>query len=120
MSAPPSAEELASATGVKRSADRSEMAGWLESRRGQGMALLGSRDIEGRASEYGIEPWSTLEASIDEDATERLGKALAELRRAKDSVELDRMTRAVGRRSPGTPRRSTAGTTRSVGTGAAD
>ena len=95
MSAPPSAEALASATGVKRSVDRSEMAGWLESRRGQGMALLGSRDIEGRASEYGIEPWSTLEASIDEDATERLGKALAELRRAKDSVELDRMTRAV-------------------------
>ena len=38
---------------------------------------------------------SSLEAVVDEDATERLGKALAELRRAKDSVELDRMTRAV-------------------------
>ena len=95
MSAPPSAEELADETGVSRSLDRSELAGWLESRRGQGMALLGSRDIEPRAMEYGVEAWSTLEAVVDEDATERLGKALAELRRAKDSVELDRMTRAV-------------------------
>lgn len=95
MSAPPSPEELKSQTGVGQSVDRSELAGWLESRRGQGMALLGSRDIELRAVEYGVEAWSTLEAVVDEDATERLGKALAELRRSKDSVELDRMTRAV-------------------------
>lgn len=95
MSAPPSPEELASSTGVSRSVDRSELAGWLESRRGRDVALLGSRDIEQRAAEYGVENWSTLEAAVDEDATERLGKALAELRRAKDSVELDRMTRAV-------------------------
>ncbi len=95
MSAPPSPEELASSTGVSRSVDRSELAGWLESRRGRDVALLGSRDIEQRATEYGVENWSTLEAVVDEDATERLGKALAELRRAKDSVELDRMTRAV-------------------------
>ena len=95
MSAPPSPDELASSTGVSRSVDRSELAGWLESRRGRDVALLGSRDIEQRATEYGVENWSTLEAVVDEDATERLGKALAELRRAKDSVELDRMTRAV-------------------------
>jgi Xaa-Pro aminopeptidase len=95
MSAPPSADELALRTGVTHSADRSELMGWLESRRGQRMALLGSRDIEGRATEYGVEAWPTLEAVVDEDATERLGKALAELRRSKDSVELDRMTRAV-------------------------
>ncbi len=95
MSAPSSPEELASSTGVSRSVDRSELAGWLESRRGRDVALLGSRDLEQRATEYGVENWSTLEAVVDEDATERLGKALAELRRAKDSVELDRMTRAV-------------------------
>ena len=95
MSAPPSPEELASRTGVGEALDRSELAGWLESRRGQGLALLGSRDIELRATEYGVEPWSTLEAVVDEDATDRLGRALAELRRAKDAVELDRMTRAV-------------------------
>ena len=95
MSAPPSADELATETGVSRSVDRSELAGWLESRRGRGMALLGSRDVELRATEYGVESWSSLEAVVDEDATERLGRALAELRRAKDSVELDRMTRAV-------------------------
>ena len=95
MSAPPSPDELASQTGVAQSVDRSELSGWLESRRGAGMALLGSRDIELRATEYGVEAWPTLEAIVDEDATDRLGKALAELRRAKDSVELDRMTRAV-------------------------
>ena len=95
MSAPPSADELAAETGVSRSVDRSELAGWLESQRGRGMALLGSRDVELRATEYGVESWSSLEAVVNEDATERLGKALAELRRAKDSVELDRMTRAV-------------------------
>ena len=95
MSAPPSAEELARETGVPRSIDRSELAGWLESQRGRGMALLGSRDVELRAAEYGVGSWSSLEAVVDEDATERLGKALAELRRAKDAVELDRMTRAV-------------------------
>ena len=95
MSAPPSPEELAAETGVTRSVDRSELTGWLESRRGRGMALLGSRDVELRATEYGVESWSSLEAVVDEDATERLGKALAELRRAKDAAELDRMTRAV-------------------------
>ncbi|MDE2746083.1 MAG: aminopeptidase P family protein [Chloroflexota bacterium] len=95
MSAPPSPEELTSQTGVAQSVDRSELSGWLESRRGRGMALLGSRDIEQRATEYGVKAWSTLEAVVDEDATDRLGRALAELRRSKDSVELDRMTRAV-------------------------
>ena len=95
MSAPPSADELAAETGVSRSVDRAELAGWLESRRGRGMALLGSRDVELRATEYGVESWSSLEAVVDEEATEHLGKALAELRRAKDAVELDRMTRAV-------------------------
>lgn len=95
MSAPPSAAELGAATGVSNSLDRSELSGWLESQRGRDLALLGSRDIESRASEYGVDAWSTLEAVVDEDATERLGRALAELRRAKDALELDRMTRAV-------------------------
>ena len=95
MSAPPSADELASETGVKHSVDRSELNAWLETRRGQGLALLGSRDIEQRAAEYGVESWTSLEAVIDESATDQLGRALAELRRAKDTVELDRMTRAV-------------------------
>ncbi len=95
MSAPPSADELAGTTGVGRAQDRAELGGWLESQRGRDLALLGSRDIEARASEYGVDAWSTLEAVVDEDATERLGQALAELRRAKDALELDRMTRAV-------------------------
>ncbi len=95
MSAPPSAQALSRVTGVERSLDRSNLAGWLEARRGQKLALLGSRDIESRASEYGVDAWPRLEAVIDEEATDRLGRALAELRRAKDAVELDRMTRAV-------------------------
>ena len=95
MSAPPSPEELASSTGVMQSVDRSELTAWLESRRGQGMALLGSRDIESRAAEYGLDSWSSLEAVIDEDATRQLGKALADRRRAKDENELERMRRAA-------------------------
>ena len=95
MSAPPSAEELEGATGVERSVDRSELGGWLESQRGQPLALLGSRDIEQRGPEYGVDAWSALETDVDENATDRLGRALAEIRRAKDAAELDRITRAV-------------------------
>ncbi len=95
MSAPPSPDALAESTGVERSVDRSELGGWLESRRGQSLALLGSRDIESRAAEYGVDSWSSLEAVVDEASTDRLGRALAELRRAKDDDELDRIRRAV-------------------------
>ncbi|MYJ57850.1 MAG: aminopeptidase P family protein [Chloroflexi bacterium] len=95
MSAPPSAEALAAETGVTHSVDRAVLPGGLAARRGRGRALRGARDREARATEYGADSWSTLEAIVDEDATDRLGRALAGLRRAKDSVELDRMTRAV-------------------------
>ena len=95
QSAPPSPDALAAETGVERSVDRSELAPWLEAQRGQPLALLGSRDIEQRAADYGVDAWAALETDIDDDATERIGRALAELRRSKDHVELARISRAV-------------------------
>ena len=95
MSAPSSPQTLAAETGIDHAVDRAELGAWLEQLRGADLALLGSRDIETRAVEYGLGAWSTLEAIVDEDVSEQLGRRLAELRRAKDTVELDRLTRAV-------------------------
>lgn len=95
MSPPPSAEEQADRTAISRTLDFSNLSSWLAERRGQPLALLGNRDIERRGAEYGVENWSALEPTVDEDSTERLGRALAERRRAKDALEMDRMRRAV-------------------------
>lgn len=95
MSATPSPGELADRTGIARTLDRSELPRWLEQRRGSPLALLGSRDIEARAAEYGLDTWRALEATVEEAATDRLGRLLAELRRTKDTVEQDRIQRAV-------------------------
>ena len=94
MSEPPSAALQAERTGVEAD-DFSDFGDWLASRRGQPLALLGNRDLEQRGAEYGIENWSALEIVVDEDATERVGKALAERRRAKDGLELSHMRRAI-------------------------
>ena len=95
MSAPPSAEALAEETGVGLSVDRLELAGWLESRRGRGLVLLGSRDIETRATEYGVEAWSTLEAVVDEDATDGWARRWRSCA-GEDASEMDGwMTRRV-------------------------
>ena len=95
MSAPPSPAEQTQRSGVAASRDFSALPDWLEQRRGSGLALLGNRDIEQRASEYGAPGWASLELEIDEEATERLGRALAERRRAKDGLELSNMQQAV-------------------------
>ena len=95
MSPPPSPELQIERTAISRALDFSNLSGWLADRRGQPIALLGNRDIERRSAEYGVDNWSALEPSVDEDATERLGRALAERRRAKDALELDHMQRAV-------------------------
>ncbi len=95
MSPPPSAEVQAERTAIAQTRDFSNLAAWLAERRGRPIALLGNRDIERRGAEYGVHNWSALEPTVDEDATERLGRALAERRRAKDALELDRMQRAV-------------------------
>ena len=94
MSEPPSPQAQSERTGVAAD-DFAAFGDWLAARRGRPIALLGNRDIEQRAAEYGVENWSALEIVVDEDAVERLGNALAERRRAKDALELHHLRRAV-------------------------
>lgn len=94
MSEPPSPEAQAARSGAETD-DFSALADWLAARRGRPLALLGNRDIERRASEYGAENWAALEIAVDEEATERVGTALAERRRSKDTLELRHLRRAV-------------------------
>ena len=95
MSPRPTPEAQAEGTAIERTLDFSNLSGWLAERRGQPIVLLGNRDVEHRGSEYGVDNWSALEPTIDEAATEQLGRALADRRRAKDALELDRMQQAV-------------------------
>ncbi len=94
MSEPPSPEAQAARSGAETD-DFSALADWLAARRGRPLALLGNRDIERRAGEYGAENWAALEIVVDEEATERVGKALAGRRRSKDTLELRHLRQAV-------------------------
>ena len=94
MSEPPSPQEQSERTGVETE-DFSALGDWLAARRGRSVALLGNRDIEQRAAEYGVQNWSALEVALDEQATEQVGTALAERRRTKDALELAHLRRAV-------------------------
>ena len=94
MSEPPSPQEQSERTGLETD-DFSALGDWLAARRGRSLALLGNRDIEQRADEYGVPNWSALEVALDEQATEQVGTALAERRRAKDALELAHLRRAV-------------------------
>ena len=94
MSEPPSPQEQSERTGLETD-DFSALGDWLAARRGRSLALLGNRDIEQRAAEYGVPNWSALEVALDEQATQQVGTALAERRRAKDALELTHLRRAV-------------------------
>ena len=94
MSQPPSPQEQSERTGLDTD-DFSALGDWLAARRGRSVALLGNRDIEQRAAEYGVQNWAALEVALDEQAAEQVGTALAERRRAKDSLELSHLRRAV-------------------------
>lgn len=94
MSEPPSPQEQSERTGLETD-DFSALGDWLAARRGRSLALLGNRDIEQRAAEYGVQNWSALEVALDEQAAEQVGTALAERRRAKDALELTHLRRAV-------------------------
>lgn len=72
-----------------------ELRGWLEARRGEPLAVCGSPDILRLPRAYGLESWDALETSPDPTLSERLSATLAELRRAKDPLELERMRGAA-------------------------
>lgn len=72
-----------------------DFASWLEQRRAEPLALLGSSDITRRAGGYGLARWHTLEVSFDHDLSERLSTQVSEQRRAKDAAEVELMRQAA-------------------------
>jgi Xaa-Pro aminopeptidase len=90
------AEQLAADSGFERITPISNLSTWFEGRRGRPLAVLGNRDITGRAEAYGLPRWGTLEVAADEALEARLSTVLSRLRRAKDAGELASMRAAVG------------------------
>ncbi|MGK2966004.1 MAG: aminopeptidase P N-terminal domain-containing protein [Tepidiformaceae bacterium] len=88
-------EEVAHVTGVERVRPVDRLGEWLEKRRGEGLAILGNRDILEHSDVYGLEAWWRLEAEVDEEASGRLSEVVSETRRAKDAGELDLMRKAA-------------------------
>ncbi|MCX7618101.1 aminopeptidase P family protein [Tepidiforma sp.] len=71
------------------------LAGWLEARRGEPLAILGNRDLADRPAGYRLPPLDRFEAVFDDDLAARLSWHVSEARRAKDPAELDAMRRAA-------------------------
>ncbi len=88
-------EALAETTGIEHTRPLAALSGWLESHRGEPIALLGNPDIAHRPSSYGISRWDALELDIDGELSERLSAAVSDSRRAKDGIELVRMQAAA-------------------------
>ena len=91
----PSLQALGQASGLERVEGASSLGAWLERRRGEPLAVIGNDDIAQRPAKYGIESWSGLELTIDEEESARLRAVVAELRRAKDAHELALMRKAA-------------------------
>jgi len=72
-----------------------ELSGWLESRRGRRVALLGNPDITQTPGRYGLSSWSSLELDVDEQLSRRLSGQLDVIRRSKDAPELLHMRQAA-------------------------
>jgi len=79
---------LAIRTGLHRILPGAQLAGWLERRRGEPVAILGNTDITLNPARYGVENWASLELDRDDALAARLSEAVSEARRAKDPAEL--------------------------------
>jgi Xaa-Pro aminopeptidase len=88
-------EELRAESGIERVRPLGELGRWLESHRGDTLAVLGNHDIVNHSRGYAIESWLALETVADDDLSARLSEQLAESRRAKDGAELERMRAAA-------------------------
>lgn len=82
-------------TGLDRALPLGALAGWLEARRGEPLAVLGNHDVVHQPAAYGVAGWMALEPVIDDEAGARLTERLAESRRAKDDGEIARMRAAA-------------------------
>jgi Xaa-Pro aminopeptidase len=88
-------ETLAAQSAMEQVRPLAELGGWLERRRGEPLALLGNQDLPHRPEAYGLQNWTSLEISPDEELSSRLAAAVTEMRRAKDVVEIERMQSAA-------------------------
>lgn len=86
---------LAAESGVADVRPASDLARWMERRRGATVALLGNHDIEQRPEDYGLTGWAQFELAVDEALGGRLSEQVSESRRAKDPWELHLMRAAV-------------------------
>ena len=73
----------------------SELAAWLERRRGRRAALLGHSDILHQAGRYGLASWTSLEVDLDDELSQRCSEVLDAVRRTKDAMELEHMRAAA-------------------------
>lgn len=96
-----SLEGAATTTGIERPRPLSALASWLESHRGEPLAVLGNHDILQDAAAYGIRGWAPLEPELDVEASARLTERIAESRRTKDPSELSRMRAAANATAAG-------------------
>jgi Xaa-Pro aminopeptidase len=94
-------DELGRRAGLDRVLPAERLGAWLESRRGEPLALIGNHDIEVRPREYGVANWPALEVEIDESLSSRLSDQVSESRRAKDAGEIALMREAVAATGPG-------------------
>lgn len=90
-----SLEEFAHASGLQQVRPLAALGEWLERRRGEPLALLGSTDILHRPAGYGLPSLRSLELEVDGQLSGLLGQAVAEQRRAKQPGELDLMREAA-------------------------
>ncbi len=88
-------DEQSRRSGLEELHWRSDLAGWLEARRGEPVALIGNHDLAQHPAEYEVPNWLALELDVDEALGARLSESVAEARRAKDEVELELMREAA-------------------------
>ncbi len=96
-----SIEDLARQSGIDRVLSTERLGAWLESRRGEPLAIAGNHDIQSRPGEYGVTNWAALEFEIDEALSSRLSDRVSESRRTKDAGEVALMRAAVDATRPG-------------------
>ncbi len=88
-------EEQSRRSGLSKLRWRSDLAGWLEVRRGEPVALIGNHDLTHQPAAYEVPNWLALELDIDEALGARLSESVAEMRRAKSAGELALMREAA-------------------------
>jgi Xaa-Pro aminopeptidase len=91
----PSLAEARAETSIGDVRDLAALGTWLESHRGEPLAVLGNHDLVDNPAGYGVHDWRSLEIEVDEEASRELSETIAVARRAKDPAELEDMRAAA-------------------------